>query len=107
MYATYLSEKTDILIIENEKGFATYRYLPNDQCYIMDIFILPEYRKQYIATEFADSITEEAKKVNTTRLIGSVIPSNKDSEKSILVLLHYGMKLLSCNENIIYFYKDI
>jgi ribosomal protein S18 acetylase RimI-like enzyme len=107
LYAEYLKEKTSDQIIENEKGFITYRYVDEHTVYIIDLFILPEFRRDHIASLLADSIVEEAKKKGCIKLLGSVVPSNKNSTASLKVLLGYGMVLESSSNDFIIFRKGI
>jgi len=107
MYAEYLTEKTEDKIIETPMGFATYRYVPPDTVYIIDLYVRPVYRKNGAASTIADSIVEEAKKNGCKKLLGSVVPSNKGSTNSLKVLLAYGMSLQSSSTDFIIFEKDI
>lgn len=108
MYADYLREKTTDLIIETAKGFATYRYLADYQTvYIIDLFVLPSFRDEGVASVIADNIVKEARSKGCNKMLGSVVPSNKDSTVSVKVLLAYGMSLESSQENFILFKKDI
>lgn len=108
LYAQYLMERTNDLIVESENiGFITYRYLDESTVYIVDIFIIPELRKLGQASEMADAIAREAKNKGATRLIGSVVPSTKNSTISMKVLLAYGMSLDSSANDFIIFKKDI
>lgn len=107
LYKQYLEEKTTDKIIESDKGFITYRYVDEKTVYIIDLFILPELRRDHVASFLADSIVEEAKLKGCTKLLGSVVPSNKNSTQSLNVLLGYGMVLESSSNNFIVFRKDI
>lgn len=108
MYGEYLREKTEDQIIETEQGFATYRYLDGGySVYIVDIYVRSDFRKTNVASTIADYIVEEARKKGALKLLGSVVPSNKNSTDSIRVLLAYGMKLLSSTNDFIMFTKDI
>lgn len=108
MYAEYVKEKTFDSILETPNGFATYRYMLEQKAvYIVDIYVLPEFRKSKVASQIADAIVEEAKKKNCTKLLGSVVPSNKNSTVSLHVLLGYGMILESAAADFIVFRKDI
>lgn len=108
LYAEYLRERTEDLIIEDEVGFATYRYL-NDlkSVYIIDIFTRTDFRKEHHASYFADQIVAEAKKVGCTELLGTVVPSAHGSTISMKVLIAYGMELHKASDNLIVFRKDI
>lgn len=107
LYARYLKERTNDLIIETEQGFGTYRYVDERTVYIVDIYVIPHARKLRVATEIADKIVEEAKYMGRSRLIGSVVPSCKGSTESLQVLLGYGMRLDSCAADFILFSKEI
>jgi GNAT superfamily N-acetyltransferase len=107
LYAKYLIERTHDHIIETDQGFATYRYLNRDQVYIIDIYVLPEFRKMGTASKFADKICEIAKTAGCTELIGSVITTCKGALDSIAVLQAYGMKIDTANNNTIIFRKGI
>lgn len=107
LYAEYIRERLGDHIIEVDQGFATYRYINGNQCYIVDIYIRTESRKMHLAATLADRIVEIAKTCGCTELIGSVVPSAKGSTESLKVLLGYGMKLASCEDNLIIFKKEI
>lgn len=106
MYAAYVREKTNDLILENDKGFATYTFLKNE-CWIKDIYVHPDFRKLNVASELANEIVEIAKKEGCSKLIGSVVPSTKNSTASLKVLLAYGFLLDSSGNDFVLFKKDI
>lgn len=108
MYAQYISERTDDLILETDLGFATYRYLDaGETVYIVDIYIIPEVREKGAASRIADAVVLEAKNRGANKLLGSVVPSMKNSTVSLKVLLGYGMSLQSSANDFILFKKDI
>jgi hypothetical protein len=108
MYAKYIKERTSDHIFENDYGFATFRFLDDGKTvYIIDIFIEEKQRQSGKASLLADLIVSEAKLKGATKLIGSVVPSTKNSTTSMKVLLGYGMVLDSAADNLIIFRKDI
>lgn len=107
MWANYLKEKTEDLIRETDQGFATYKYIDEKTVYIMDLYVHPDFRKSNVASSMADSIIGEAKSKGCTKLLGSVVPSNKNSTDSLKVLLAYGMRLKSSSNDFIVFEKEI
>lgn len=107
LYAQYIKENRNDECIESDKGFCTYRYLNADQVYIVDIYVLPEHRKSKEASNLADLVTIEAKSKGCKVLLGSVVPSAKNSTASLKVLLGYGMSLDSASNDFIVFKKDI
>jgi GNAT superfamily N-acetyltransferase len=94
-------------IVESAHGFATYHFTEEGGCYIEDIYITPEMRKDKNASLLADSITEIAKERGCTHLIGSVVPSANNSTISLKVLLGYGFTLVSSDKDLIWFRKEI
>lgn len=107
MYADYIRERTYDSIIESESGFATYRFLDDGSCYIIDIYVIPEARKTNKASELANNIAEIAKNNGCKVLVGTVCPSAKNSDTSIKVLQGYGMTLKSSTNDLIIFKKDL
>lgn len=107
LYAKYLTERTDDKILEGKEGFVTYRYLNGSEVYIIDIFVLTEWRQQHIASRLADTVCREAKQKGCTTLIGTVNLSCKGSKTSILALIGYGMKAYQATDNVILFKKDL
>jgi ribosomal protein S18 acetylase RimI-like enzyme len=105
-YALYIKEREGKEIIEDEKGFATF-VINDKECYIIDIFVKEEHRKEKIASKYADQITEFAKVNGCLYLTGSVCPSAKGSNESLKVLLGYGFELQSSINNMIFFRKVI
>lgn len=108
LYADYIKERTDDSIIESPFGFATYRYLNDGKSvYIIDIYTVPKERRAGRASEFADLIAKEAKAKGAVEMLGTVVPSAKNSHASLRVLLAYGMTLESAGPNMIVMRKDL
>lgn len=109
-YGQYLKELKGFEMYEDEDGFVTYGFMQDKglkYCYIEDIYVVPEKRKSGIASQYADVVAVIAKEAQCDRLLGSIVPSLPDSHYRMLVLLGYGFKLLSCNQDLIYFYKEL
>lgn len=107
LYADYLTERTDDHIIECESGFVTYRYLNAEQVYIMDIYTKPKHRKRGAASDLANLVCNEARVKGCKELVGTVNPSCRGANESILTLIAYGMKVSSSSDNIIFFKKEL
>jgi hypothetical protein len=61
MFEDYAEERGfGLRILETEFGFATY-YLDKDHCYIEDIYVVPDKRKNHVASFMADEISKIAK----------------------------------------------
>lgn len=107
LYAEYLRERTKDEILETEQGFATYRFTDEKTVYIIDIYVRPDFRKCGVGSDFSDSIMRLAKERGCTKMIGSVVPSMRNSTDSIKVLLAHGMKLDSSTNDFILFSREI
>lgn len=106
LYAKYIKELKNYDIVEDEFGFASYGF-EEDCCYIEDIYVVPEKRKDGIASKYADRVAEIAKGLGYKYLIGSVVPSLPNSHYRQEVLLRYGFKLHASKENIVYYIKEL
>jgi ribosomal protein S18 acetylase RimI-like enzyme len=108
LYADYLRERTNDQILETPEGFVTYRFLNDGKTvYIIDIYVIPEARKIGHATELADIVISKAKAKGAVEMIGTVVPTAKNSTTSLKVLLGYGMTLNSASQDLIVFRKEI
>jgi GNAT superfamily N-acetyltransferase len=106
LYADYIKEREGKELLELEQGFATYKIRP-PECYIVDIYVKPEYRKTGVAATMADFICAIAKDRGCTTLLGSVNTAAHGATSSMRVLLAYGMVLRAAKESMIYLSKEI
>lgn len=108
LYAKYIMERTNDRVIENDYGFVTYRYInDNKTVYLVDIYVLPQWRSQKVASSLADQVAAEAKEKGCVDMIGTIVPSTKNSTHSVKVLLGYGMSLNSSANDVIVFRKEL
>lgn len=107
LFSEYLAERTNTQIIETTQGFATYKFLEDNTIYLEDLFVKPEFRRSHVASELADKVCALGKVKGCTHLIGSVVPSAKNSTESIKVLLAYGMKVSKSMNDFIVFRKEL
>lgn len=107
LYALYLEERTEDHIIERPEGFATYRYLPNNQVYIIDIYVLSLYRKQGIASKLADEICALAKKDGCNQAVGTVLSNKSWTSLNIKMMFNYGFEIYASTNEAIILKKDI
>lgn len=112
LYREYLNEREKCHLYELEgKGFLTFTFqvVGNEKIiYIQDIYVRPQFRKHNVASEMADYVCANAKKTEgVTKLIGSVDLSAEKPERSMAVLLGYGMVPYMTEGHVIYFQKAI
>lgn len=109
LYAEYIKEREGKSVLETDNGFATYAFCGSnkEECYIIDIYVKPEKRKDGEATKLANTIAEIAKQFGCKYLSGSVDPQANGATESLKVLLSYGFSLVGIGNNLIWFRKDI
>ncbi len=108
LYGRYVRERENLGIVEDEHGFATYRFMDDCKtCYIVDIYIVPLMRKLGHAAKLADQIEELAKKDGCKYLLGSCDPTTNGASSSLKVMLAYGFELSGMDDQLIYLKKKI
>jgi GNAT superfamily N-acetyltransferase len=108
MFDSYATEKgfgPRIIHFEGT-GFATYHISPGE-CYIEDIYIVPEKRKSRLATELANQVVTEAKKHGCQILTGSVSKEANGQDISRAALIGYGFKKLNEDDTMEWYAKEI
>lgn len=93
-------------VYESEKGWANYIF-DAETCYIENIHVYPEFRKQGEASKIADKITEIAKERGCKYLLGSTNTTKPHVERSMMTLLGYGFEYLSSSQEAILYKKEI
>jgi hypothetical protein len=108
MFNEYANEKGfgPRILYSEGVGFATY-HMHQDECYIEDIYIIPEKRKSNEAANIANSIIVMAKERGLKLLTGSVNLKANGKDSSMRVLLAYGMSPVATNGDLVYFSKEI
>ena len=105
-YAQYIKEREDKHILEDHKGFATY-FISDLECYIVDVFVKKEYRKQNVGRDYIDQIEKIAKEHGCKYLTTTVCPNANGSTDSLKATLSVGFNLDSSTNNLIFFRKEI
>lgn len=115
MYFDYLKEKNPGVyfeICEKDRGFAQYSFmtLPGDikAVWIEEIYVRPEFRKTNLATSLSEKVQKLAKEnFECVVLLGTISPTNSNSQASLEVLLAHGMKILKAEQDLIWFFKEL
>lgn len=93
MWTEYLKEREGFESLESQYGFATYQFTPQNEMYVRDLYVMPEFRRSGFATQIADALTSIALEKKCYVMIGTVslgLPSTTDSVKA---LLFYGFNV--------------
>ncbi len=93
-------------IFSTEDGFATY-HLSEDECYIEDIYVIPEKRKSKVASRMADEICKIAKNNKIHHLYGSVSKLANSVDSSRKTLVAYGFTMIDEDDEMEWYFKEI
>lgn len=106
LYGKYINEREGREIVENEYGFITY-IINEENCFIHDAFVLPEYRRNGAAKLLMNEIIKKARENGCKFLVAGVCPSTFGSNEALKIQLNYGFKLSSSTNNYIILKKSL
>lgn len=106
MYKAYLEEREGKSLIYTDKGYATYLIVDNE-IYLEDIYVKPEFRQTREAWKMADQIAEIGKESGCKYMSGSVVPSAPGATRNMKMMISYGFDLAFAKDNFIGFIKEI
>lgn len=107
-YADYMTETFGKRVIEDKHGFALYWQIPNTEiCYIEDIYVAPDARKDGAHLFYEKYIINWAKEQGCKHMYGSVNMKTSVPELNMSRLLKAGYKLAYVEGNLIYFSKEL
>lgn len=106
LFAEYIKERENFEIIEDEKGFATYR-ITNQECFIGDMFILKEFRGGKSFIDLISQITDIAKTHGCKILTATVRTWDQGKEHSLSSTFKLGFKILKAEQGIVLVGKEI
>ena len=95
-------------IIESDIGFVTFRIINDGKSiYLIDVYIKPEYRKSYKAGKLIYQAIQYGKSFGCTEIWATVVPSAKNSMRSMKLLLDHGGIVHSSLQDMIILKKDL
>lgn len=106
LYAEYIKERQGSDILETKYGFATFNLL-GQECYVQDVYVVPEYRKSGVCKALIENIEVIANTNKCQYLTTSVSPVAKNSTDSIKICLRLGFQLFRSDSSLIYFMKRL
>lgn len=110
MYSKYLKEIENKETITTKFGFATYQ-LFDQAVYLVDIYILPEYRRNRLVGILEEAVIEIGKAYGCSTILGSISLNLKKKHffrsKAMMHTYGYKFKSLDRNHKIIYMSKEI
>ncbi len=106
LYKDYIKETQNGTILETEDGFITY-FIFGKECFLSDVYVVPEKRRTGTALEFQKKITEIVKPLGCTHFTGCCDLRNPAASYSAKSMLIDGFKLLRLEGSKIFFIKEI
>lgn len=106
LFAAYFRELAGEETIFVDYGFVLFRE-EADHIYIKDIYVVPDKRHTKLGLELLAAVENIARKIGKPKIVGSVVPSYKDSNKRVAGMLKIGFKVLEAQDDIIFFIKEI
>ena len=106
LFGDYIYEREGKNIIEDQESFATYK-IHGTECYIEDVYVQKEARKNVKAHKIVDRIAEIAKAKGVQFLTTTVSTIVGNPTASVRAILGYGFRVHSAKENLIVFIKEV
>lgn len=105
-YAAYIQEKAGFSLIEWDNAFITYS-ISGDNCFIGDLWVDADYRREKIAWKLADHLSEIAKNNGCKRLTSTAITNSNGIEAALMTQFAYGFRIIGSDNEKIYLSKEL
>lgn len=93
LFAIYVQETMGMDIIENDKGFITYKFMENDDCFVDHLFVHPGFRQGGEGTRLGLQLTALAKEAGCKRLVANVNCKFKYPTQALKAFFAFGFKI--------------
>ena len=107
LYKKYLEERDGATVYYNEFGFVTYSIVNGGECYISELYVVPEKRCTKVAWLLYLHVLRVAALAKCTHLLGSVDTSTKNWKLSEKLMLKQGFVEREKNQNMKFFVKNL
>lgn len=105
-WSMYFKEREGFDSLETNEAILSYK-INGEECYIRDIYVLPEARRGGHGWKIADIVSEMAKDIGCKYLTGSIVPSTAGASESMMALLRYGFRISKSTEDFIILIKEL
>ena len=105
-WAMYHKEREGFEYIENPYGFLLYKIV-GEECFIRDMFIMPEFRQNGLGSKMVDALAASAKELGANHLSSNVYVDTNGANGSLLGQLKYGFEVVSAHNNCLVLRKEI
>lgn len=115
MFAAYEKERQGVEteVDPHGHGFVTWKPLwsgqvpPPRDAYVVDIYVVPEHRKNGVASRLNAVVAEKAKAIGATRLIGTIDSRNLTRTPTMKAMLANGYEFDRVDGFMLVFSKEI
>lgn len=106
LWAKYVKERDGRETIENENGFIVFLF-KGEECYLEDIYVLPEKRLSGIGSSLFAMAEERARQQGCKFLSSQIIPSEAQATGSMAAHLAKGFRIYAAQNNRIIMFKEL
>lgn len=106
LFKQYLAEREGKQVLENKTGFIIYK-LFEKECFIADMFILPENRSSQALSLFINELVGIAKKHGCECITANIHVADSANQKTLRAALKMGFNIFAANNNVIMISKDL
>ena len=106
LYAQYISEREDALVLENENGFLTYKIM-NQECLVINMFIKPALRKKGEGRFLVSELSDIARAKGCLYITANIYLNDGGATKTLISALMAGFGISAADRGTITIYKNI
>lgn len=106
LYAKYLTERARAKVIETESGFITYR-INGEECFIQDMYLLPEARRSGACRELIDQLKSEASSCSCKFITGNIFVDDPGCNQTIQAACGLGFRIRRAEAGVVLICLDI
>jgi len=109
LYGQYIKEREGVDILEDEYGFITFKFIDNETCYIVDVFVVEEMRRNNVASKYAKKVEDIAKERGCKYMLGSIstLANNFNASEKLMMANEYKFKETNSKQNMVYYIKEV
>lgn len=106
LYRAYLKERENAELLERPWGWCSYR-VEADHVYLIDIYVLPQYRQHGKGTELLVAVEGVTREVGRPAVLGSIATNVPGADRMYAIMFGLGFKIHSSDKDIIYMIKEL
>lgn len=105
-YAKYIKDREELVILENEFGFITYK-ISGKECFLANMYIDENQRQKGKGRELISQLSEIAHAKSCDVISANIHINDKNASKTLLAALIVGFKIARAEYGTLLIVKDI